>query len=53
MNPDDDHAHPPPDRSGEGRTLGIPRHGEFDPEAFERAVADLLRAAGVAPEGAR
>ncbi len=48
MNADDDHAHPPP----EGRSPGIARHGDFDPVAFERAVADLLRAAGIAPEGA-
>lgn len=31
---------------------GIPRAGRFDPEAFERAVTDLLRACGVEPEGA-
>ncbi len=48
MSAADDHAHPPPD----GPTLGIPRSGEFDPAAFERAVADLLRAAGIVPEGA-
>ena len=31
--------------------LGIPRSGEFDAPAFERAVADLLRACGIAPDG--
>lgn len=30
--------------------LGIPRIGHFDAEAFERAVTDLLRACGVAPD---
>ncbi|MDO9284653.1 MAG: GTP cyclohydrolase I FolE [Aquabacterium sp.] len=43
-----DHDHPAPAAGG----LGIPRVGAFDGEAFERAVADLLRACGVAPEGA-
>ena len=32
-------------------TLGIPRQGGFDAAAFERAVADLLRACGIAAEG--
>lgn len=32
--------------------LGIPRTGRFDPEAFERAVADLLAACGIAADGA-
>ena len=36
---------PPPSRTG----IGIPRTGNFDPAAFERAVDDLLRACGVAP----
>lgn len=42
----DDHAcgAPPPGQ------LGIPRVGRFDAAAFERAVDDLLRACGVAPE---
>ncbi len=49
MSDQGDHDHPAaPDAGGPG----IARRGEFDPEAFERAVADLLRAAGVAPEGA-
>ena len=39
----DDH-HPGP-RSA----LGIPRTGAFDPDAFERAVTDLLCACGVSP----
>jgi GTP cyclohydrolase I len=30
--------------------IGIARQGEFDPEAFERAVTDLLRACGIAPD---
>jgi len=30
--------------------IGIPRTGSFDPTAFERAVNDLLRACGVAPD---
>lgn len=42
-----DHEHP---AAGPG-TLGIPRSGHFDGAAFEQAVADLLRACGVAPEG--
>ncbi|KON79461.1 GTP cyclohydrolase I FolE [Azoarcus sp. PA01] len=37
---------PPPARTG----IGIPRTGSFDPAAFERAVNDLLRACGVAPD---
>lgn len=43
-----DHDHPAPAAG----SLGIPRVGGFDGAAFERAVADLLRACGVAPEGA-
>jgi len=31
-------------------SIGIPRQGEFDPAAFERAVTDLLRACGVNPD---
>jgi GTP cyclohydrolase I len=31
-------------------SLGIPRIGRFDGEAFERAVTDLLLACGVAPD---
>lgn len=31
---------------------GIPRAGQFDADAFERAITDLLRACGVEPEGA-
>lgn len=48
-----DHEHPhgaaPPSADG---GLGIARIGRFDPVAFERAVADLLRACGVEPAGA-
>ena len=29
---------------------GIPRHGQFDPAAFERAINDLLLASGIAPD---
>lgn len=32
--------------------IGIPRRGAFDAAAFERAVADLLSACGVAPDAA-
>ncbi len=31
-------------------SIGIPRQGEFDPAAFERAVTDLLLACGVNPD---
>ena len=44
----DDHAHP----AASAGTLGIPRSGGFDGVAFEQAIADLLRACGVAPDGA-
>lgn len=43
---DSDSPVPSPDN------LGIPRTGQFDGAAFERAVADLLRACGVSPDGA-
>lgn len=43
-----EHPHPPAGSS----PLGIARVGPFDPAAFERAVNDLLRACGIAPEGA-
>ena len=33
-------------------TIGIPRSGGFDAPAFERAVGDLLRACGIAPDNA-
>jgi GTP cyclohydrolase I len=33
-----------------GCSLGIERSGSFDPAAFERAVADLLRACGLASD---
>ena len=35
------HDHLPEPRTG---SVGIPRSGDFDPVAFERAVGDLLRA---------
>ena len=40
------HEHPPLPHPA---SVGIPRSGDFDPEAFERAVGDLLRACGIAP----
>lgn len=50
MHPHDcDHDHGP---AALPRTLGIARTGRFDPEAFERAVAALLEACGLPPEGA-
>jgi len=39
---------PPPARA----SVGIPRTGTFDPIAFERAVADLLAACGIAADSA-
>lgn len=42
----DSHDHPPPSQRG----VGIARTGRFDPAAFERAVNDLLKACGVAPD---
>ena len=42
---DHDSCLPPP-----GGSVGIPRVGEFDPVAFERAVTDLLKACGVSPD---
>ncbi len=38
-------------RAGSG-TVGIPRTGQFDGPAFEQAIADMLRACGVSPDGA-
>lgn len=43
-----DHEHAPASAAG----LGIPRIGGFDAEAFERAIADLLKACGIAADGA-
>ena len=43
-----DHHHPP----AAAGALGIARVAPFDAAAFERAVTDLLRACGIAPEGA-
>ncbi len=40
-----DHDHPP----RIGAVLGIPRQGQFDPPAFEKAVTDLLLACGISP----
>jgi GTP cyclohydrolase I len=42
----DDHEPYSPAPSG----FGIPRQGPFDPAAFERAITDLLRACGIAPD---
>lgn len=43
-----DHDHP----ANPSGSIGIPREGHFDPDAFERAITDLLKACGVAPDGA-
>ncbi|MDX5410594.1 MAG: GTP cyclohydrolase I FolE [Thauera sp.] len=43
------HDHPPARPSG---AIGIPRSGDFDVRAFERAVGDLLRACGIAADNA-
>ena len=43
-----DHDHPAPAAGSQG----IQRTGAFDPLAFEAAVADLLRACGIAPDNA-
>ncbi len=43
---DDCHQAPTPRRG-----IGIAREGQFDAEAFERAVGDLLSACGVSPDG--
>lgn len=43
------HDHPPAPRP-EG--VGIPRSSAFDAPAFEKAVGDLLRACGIAPDNA-
>ncbi|MDD4881553.1 MAG: GTP cyclohydrolase I FolE [Gallionellaceae bacterium] len=42
-----DHDCQPPYRPGH---LGIPQVSRFDPDAFERAVTDLLRACGIEPD---
>jgi GTP cyclohydrolase I len=44
---DHDHGHAP----AAAGTLGIPVSGRFDAPAFEKAITDLLRACGVAPDG--
>jgi GTP cyclohydrolase I len=44
----DDHCPSPAPAAG----IGIPRRGSFDAAAFERAVADLLAACGIAPDAA-
>jgi GTP cyclohydrolase I len=44
-----DHDPLPPVRADD---VGIPRSGGFDAPAFERAVGDLLRACGIAPDNA-
>ncbi|MCE1182406.1 MAG: GTP cyclohydrolase I FolE [Rhodocyclales bacterium] len=43
MNDDHDSARP-------GNTPGIPRSGNFDPQAFEQAIGELLKACGIAPD---
>ena len=49
---DHEHGHAPErdPRSAGPVGIGIPRHEGFDAAAFERAVADLLRACGIAPD---
>lgn len=47
MPPDDAHDTPPGPLPA---SIGIPRSAAFDAPAFERAVGDLLRACGVAPD---
>jgi GTP cyclohydrolase I len=42
-----DHEHAP----ASATCLGIARVGDFDPQAFERAIADLLKACGIAADG--
>ena len=50
---DHDHDHDDPTDPAVGAgTLGIPRSSSFNGVAFEQAIADLLRACGVAPDGA-
>ena len=46
----DAHVHEPTPSRPPG--IGIPRRGGFDAPAFERAVEDLLRACGLAPDAA-
>jgi GTP cyclohydrolase IA len=48
MSHDCDHDHPPHTQT----VPGIPRHGQFNPAAFEAAVVALLEACGVAADGA-
>jgi GTP cyclohydrolase I len=48
MHDSSNHAYSCPSLS----SIGIPRTGEFNPQAFEQAVADLLRACGVEPDEA-
>jgi len=48
MSDDFDHHHPVLGSAG----IGIPRQNAFDPIAFERAIGDLLRACGIAPDAA-
>jgi GTP cyclohydrolase I len=43
-----DHDH----EAAPASSLGIPRVGGFDAEAFERAITDLLKACGIAADGA-
>lgn len=44
------HDHHPPHAAR--ASIGIPRSGQFDAAAFERAVNDLLAACGLSPDGA-
>lgn len=41
---------PRPAKDEPERPIGLPRPGQFNPEAFEKAVTDLLTACGMAPD---
>lgn len=49
--PHENHHDHGPGRPPAPGSVGIPRSGAFDAPAFERAVADLMRACGVPAEG--
>jgi GTP cyclohydrolase IA len=47
-----EHDHEPIPATCAPNSIGIPRSGQFDPDAFEAAVGDLLKACGISPDGA-
>ncbi len=49
---DHGHGHAPAAAHATAGQVGIARRGAFDAPAFERAVADLLAACGIAPDAA-